>query len=43
VLQFKPGLLLTRDLSEELMDRVEVSIAQARTEVLGLKGKRAAA
>jgi acetylornithine/succinyldiaminopimelate/putrescine aminotransferase len=43
VLQFKPGLLLTRDLSEELMDRVEVSIAQARAEVLGLKGKRAAA
>ncbi|MFZ5789115.1 MAG: aspartate aminotransferase family protein [Pseudomonadota bacterium] len=43
VLQFKPGLLLTRDLCEELLDRVEVSIAQARTEVLGLKGKRAAA
>ena len=30
VLQFKPGLLLTPDLCTELLDRVEVAIAEAR-------------
>jgi acetylornithine/succinyldiaminopimelate/putrescine aminotransferase len=32
VLQFKPGLLLTPDLAEELLDRVAVGIASARTD-----------
>jgi len=32
VLQFKPGLLLTPDLAEELLDRVAVGIASARAE-----------
>ncbi|HEX3222884.1 MAG TPA: aminotransferase class III-fold pyridoxal phosphate-dependent enzyme [Nocardioides sp.] len=30
VLQFKPGLLLTPDLTEELLDRVAVAVARAR-------------
>jgi hypothetical protein len=42
VLQFKPGLLLSREVCEELLDRVEVSIAEARREVQGLVGKKAA-
>ena len=32
VLQFKPGLLLTPDLAEELLDRVAVAVASARTD-----------
>ena len=32
VLQFKPGLLLTPELCEELLDRVAVGIASARTD-----------
>ncbi|MDP6449301.1 MAG: aminotransferase class III-fold pyridoxal phosphate-dependent enzyme [Lentisphaeria bacterium] len=35
VLQFKPGLLMTPDLCEELVNRMEVAIGQARTEVFG--------
>jgi acetylornithine/succinyldiaminopimelate/putrescine aminotransferase len=35
VLQFKPGLLLTPELAEELLDRVAVGVAQARDEVSG--------
>jgi acetylornithine/succinyldiaminopimelate/putrescine aminotransferase len=30
VLQFKPGLLLTPDLAEELLDRLAVAVARAR-------------
>jgi acetylornithine/succinyldiaminopimelate/putrescine aminotransferase len=32
VLQFKPGLLLTADLAEELLDRVAVAVAGARAD-----------
>jgi acetylornithine/succinyldiaminopimelate/putrescine aminotransferase len=35
VLQFKPGILLKPEVAEELLDRVEVSIGQARNDVLG--------
>ena len=35
VLQFKPGVLMTQPLCEELLARVEVSIGQARAEVMG--------
>ncbi len=35
VLQFKPGILITQSLSEELLRRVEVAIGLARQEVLG--------
>jgi acetylornithine/succinyldiaminopimelate/putrescine aminotransferase len=35
VLQFKPGLLLTPELAEELLDRVAVGVARARDEVSG--------
>ena len=40
VLQFKPGILMPRELCEELLDRVEVSIGEARREVRGWR-KRA--
>jgi hypothetical protein len=33
VLQFKPGILMTPDLSEELLGRVEVAIGKAWNEV----------
>jgi len=39
VLQFKPGILMSQALSEELLARVEVSIGAARQEVMG-KGAR---
>jgi acetylornithine/succinyldiaminopimelate/putrescine aminotransferase len=42
VLQFKPGLLKSRELCEELLDRVEASIGEAREEVRGLPLRRAA-
>ena len=35
VLQFKPGILMTQKLSEDLLRRVEVAIGLAREEVLG--------
>jgi acetylornithine/succinyldiaminopimelate/putrescine aminotransferase len=35
VLQFKPGVLMTQPLCEDLLQRVEVSIGQARAEVMG--------
>jgi len=38
VLQFKPGVLMTPSLSEELLDRVEVAIGKARDDVT--KGAR---
>jgi len=40
VLQFKPGILLKREVAEELLDRVEVSIAKARNDVLAEAGGR---
>lgn len=42
VLQFKPGILLERPVCEELLERVEVAIGQARREVLGERTRRAA-
>jgi acetylornithine/succinyldiaminopimelate/putrescine aminotransferase len=39
VLQFKPGILLKREVAEELLDRVEVGIAKARNDVLA-EGRR---
>lgn len=42
VLQFKPGVLMTHDLCEELLERVEVAIGQARSEVVGERSRRAA-
>jgi acetylornithine/succinyldiaminopimelate/putrescine aminotransferase len=33
VLQFKPGLLLTPALAEELLDRVAVAVAGARADI----------
>jgi acetylornithine/succinyldiaminopimelate/putrescine aminotransferase len=37
VLQFKPGILMTQSLSEDLLARVEVAIGLAAEEVLGTK------
>jgi len=45
VLQFKPGILMSSDLCEELLERVERSIGLARAECLGSgkgRGRRAA-
>jgi hypothetical protein len=45
VLQFKPGILMSTDLCEELLERVERSIGLARAECLGSgkgRGRRAA-
>lgn len=35
VLQFKPGLLMTQDESEDLLRRVDIAIDSARNEVIG--------
>ncbi len=40
VLQFKPGILMTQAMSEELLGRVEVAIGAAREEVMGKGSKR---
>lgn len=37
VLQFKPGLLLSRELCEDVLDRVEVAVARAKTAARGRK------
>lgn len=41
VLQFKPGILMTQALSEELLARVEVAIGAARAEVMGARRRKA--
>ncbi len=41
VLQFKPGILMTQAMSEELLGRVEVAIGAAREEVMGRGSRRA--
>jgi acetylornithine/succinyldiaminopimelate/putrescine aminotransferase len=41
VLQFKPGILMTQELSEELLRRVEVAIGAARREVQGAARRKA--
>lgn len=42
VLQFKPGILMTQDLSEDLLRRVEIAIGRAADEVMGGKRQRVA-
>ena len=37
VLQFKPGLLLSRELCEDVLDRLAVAVARAETVVRGRK------
>jgi hypothetical protein len=39
VLQYKPGLLMTPELCEELLDRTEAGIAGARAEARRLPGR----
>ena len=41
VLQFKPGILMTQALSEDLLRRVEVAIGLAREDVMGARRGRA--
>jgi acetylornithine/succinyldiaminopimelate/putrescine aminotransferase len=41
VLQFKPGILITEALSEELLSRVEVAIGLARRDVMGKAVRKA--
>ncbi len=41
VLQFKPGILMERTVCEELLERVEVAIGQARRQVLGERRRAA--
>jgi acetylornithine/succinyldiaminopimelate/putrescine aminotransferase len=41
VLQFKPGILITAALSEELLSRVETAIGQARRDVMGTAMRKA--
>ncbi len=40
VLQFKPGVLMTQALCEDLLRRVEAAIGEARTEVMGAGSRR---
>jgi acetylornithine/succinyldiaminopimelate/putrescine aminotransferase len=42
VLQFKPGILMTQALSEDMLQRVEVAIGQARLEVMGPGSRKTA-
>ena len=42
VLQFKPGILMTQKLSEDLLQRMEVAIGRARDEVMGSRKHRVA-
>ncbi|MFV8243556.1 aspartate aminotransferase family protein [Mycolicibacterium peregrinum] len=37
VLQFKPGLLLSRELCEDVLDRLEVAVSRAKTAAIGRK------
>ena len=41
VLQFKPGLLMSAVLCEEVLERVDRSVAQARADCLGRPRRRA--
>jgi hypothetical protein len=40
VLQFKPGILMTQALCEELLRRVEVAIGAAEREVMGRSSRK---
>jgi hypothetical protein len=42
VLQYKPGLLMTPELCEELLERTEAGISRARAEVRTSPGRTAA-
>jgi len=42
VLQFKPGILMTQSMSEDLLRRVEVAVGAARREVMGAGSRRVA-
>ena len=42
VLQFKPGILMTQRLCEDLLRRVEAAIGRARQDVMGAAGRRRA-
>jgi acetylornithine/succinyldiaminopimelate/putrescine aminotransferase len=42
VLQFKPGVLMSQSLCEELLRRVDVAIAQARQEIMGASLRKSA-
>jgi acetylornithine/succinyldiaminopimelate/putrescine aminotransferase len=35
VLQFKPGLLLSRDICDDVLDRLQVAVGRARTAAVG--------
>ena len=41
VLQFKPGILMTQAVAEEMLRRVETAIGAARKEVMGANSRRA--
>ena len=41
MLQFKPGILTTEALSEELLSRVELAIGLARRDVMGKAVRKA--
>ena len=41
VLQFKPGILMTQSMSEDLLRRVEIAIGLAREEIMGGRRRRA--
>jgi acetylornithine/succinyldiaminopimelate/putrescine aminotransferase len=43
VLQFKPGILMTQALCEELLRRVEAAIGQARREMMSAGARRSTA
>jgi hypothetical protein len=40
VLQFKPGVLMTQAMCEDLLRRVEVAVGDARREVMGAGSRR---
>jgi acetylornithine/succinyldiaminopimelate/putrescine aminotransferase len=42
VLQFKPGILMTQEMCEDLLRRVEVAVGAARREVMGAGSRRMA-
>jgi acetylornithine/succinyldiaminopimelate/putrescine aminotransferase len=37
VLQFKPGLLLSRDICEDVLDRLDVAVGRARAAAVGAR------
>ena len=41
VLQFKPGILMTQAISEDLLRRVEIAIGLAREDVMGSTRRKA--